>query len=250
MEEKQAQLIHLDQPRVISFRDRGVVFSYHFRRVTDGDYRNIYFPGLGFSSEVSNGAVTTRQDLRSPSHALLDAALIKVEGYRMREGELTALPNWKEKLPYGHKDKVADMLLKVNASESDPTEPYYFDPDCQEVRVDALWGSEAGKTELFKGLAHRFTPPSSEQQRKFHRASGESRIVGGTRKARTIHAGKHGILADMYDELVISVEGYAVGGSPLTSPQQIAKEMDTWHKVSAITVLFAEPEDEPQEAAA
>jgi hypothetical protein len=68
-------------------------------------------------------------------------------------------------------------------------------------------------------------------------------VVGGSRRNQTIYAGKHGLMADLYDELVISVDGYSIGGSPLGDAAQVKKEMDTFHKVAALRLLFAAPDD-------
>jgi hypothetical protein len=40
-------------------------------------------------------------------------------------------------------------------------------------------------------------------------------VLGGFRNAVTVYPSKAGLLADIYDELIIAVEGYAVGGQPL-----------------------------------
>jgi hypothetical protein len=247
-------MLPLDGERAVTFRDKGQQFTYYFNRISDADYRNRYFPGLSVSSENAGGTMLTRVDVWTPAEYLFAAAIARVEGYKLRpvdgndgSGDLMQLADWKDKLPHGHRQKAMDILLDVTASEAVAGEEY-FDPDCQEVRVDAFWGIDVDASNLrtnrrYRGLAHRFRPPSAEHSRKYNRAAGESRLEGGSRRNRTIYAGKHGLMADLYDELVISVDGYSIGGSPLGDAAQVKKEMDTFHKVAALRLLFAAPDD-------
>lgn len=253
-QQQESQLIALDGKRAVTFRDKGQPFTYHFGRITDADYRNLYFPGLSVSSENANGVMLNKIDVWTPALALLDAKLERVEGYIMREGDLMQLPNWKQKLPHGHREKAMDLLLDVTPSAQAPASDY-FDPDCTEVWLDAIWGlnqaEDGPANRKFLGLVHRFTPPSAAQSQKWNRAAGESRVVGGSRRMQTVRAGKHGLMADLYDELIISVDGYSVGGTALADAAAVKREMDTFHKVAAIRLLFAAPDDEAaaQEAA-
>jgi hypothetical protein len=64
-----------------------------------------------------------------------------VDGYKLREGKFTEIPNWKSRVPYGHKQKAVDLLTDVTFSESAPE---FFDPEVEEVFVDAKWGADQG----------------------------------------------------------------------------------------------------------
>jgi hypothetical protein len=66
----------------------------------------------------------------------------------------------------------------------------------------------------------------------------------------TVYANKAPLLAKIYDELIVAVEGYAVGGQPLEGAERIRKEMDMFHKVGAVTQLFEIPDGEDAEVAA
>jgi hypothetical protein len=103
----------------------------------------------------------------------------------------------------------------------------------------------------FKGLVHRLKHPTAEHQRRFMRASTESRVVGAGRTGKTVYPGQQGLLAAIYDELISSVDGYCFDGKPLDGVDQIRREMDMYHKVAAAQQLFAGPEEEtPAEEAA
>jgi len=47
-------------------------------------------------------------------------------------------------------------------------------------------------------------------------------------------------LLDLYNELVIRVEGYSVGGEPLTDDRaEITRNIDAFHKVMAVRPVFS-----------
>lgn len=228
--------------RVVSFKDRGQAFTYIFRRIQACDWQQ-FFAGIVVESERLGKQRVDRIDHRNASLALLDASLSSVEGYKTRgQGSLCDWPNWKDRLPYGHRIQAATLLQEVRVSEA--TREFILDPDTDEVSLTAAWGSAApGSMIRFDGLLHRFRPPSAEDQRRFNRASSEARVVGGGRSGRTIYPGKQQLLAALYDQLVIGVEGYAVEGEPLsTNVEMIRREMDALHKVAAVQELFVTPD--------
>ena len=90
----------------------------------------------------------------------------------------------------------------------------------------------------FHGLRHNFKTPTAEQQRRLSRDSSRSRVVGGARNGKTLWLGAQATLADLYDELIVSVEGYAVDGKA-PEREEVIEFMDTYHKVAAVDVLFA-----------
>ena len=63
-------------------------------------------------------------------------------------------------------------------------------------------------------------------------------MVGGSRNGKTQWLGAQATLADLYDELIVSVEGYTVDGAA-PDREGIVEFMDTYHKVAAVDVLFA-----------
>lgn len=94
----------------------------------------------------------------------------------------------------------------------------------------------------FTGLKHVFETPSEEQHRRYLREASRSFVVGGSRAGKTIYRGAQALLAKLYDELVISVEGYSLGGAPVSGPGTAKAQMDLLHKVMAAQELF-QPQD-------
>lgn len=242
-------LLPLDAPRVVNFRDRGNPFTWHFRRLTDDDWRNYFAAGV-VESERSGTALINRIDFASAGVALVENALTTVDGYLMRQGELMALPKWKQRLPLGHRQLALNLLQQVDVNQQD--RELVFDADVEEVRLDAMWEivpKPDGANTMYRGLVHRLRLPSAEEQRKYFRATSESRVVGGSRTGRTIYANRRGILLELYDELVVEVEGYSVAGEPLTGRfEAIRKHMDGCHKMLAAAQLFVVPEYEGPES--
>jgi hypothetical protein len=161
----------------------------------------------------------------------------------MKDGsDFMARADWKTLIPYGHQQKAAALLVDISSCV-DPAGLFA-------VKLDAAWGSsEPGKMTRYKDLAHTLKPPASEHRRRFARALSESRIVEHLRTerssgGRTIPSSKQPILADLYDELVISVSGYGFAGRPLEGVEQIRREMDGWHKISVMSKLFTGPDYE------
>jgi hypothetical protein len=94
----------------------------------------------------------------------------------------------------------------------------------------------------YKNLEHVFESPTAEQNRRYRRDDSRAQIIGGSRKGTTIFHGAQRALAALYDELIVSVAGYAVNGVALEGREEIARHMDTYHKVAAAAQLFAPAE--------
>lgn len=139
----------------------------------------------------------------------------------------------------GHRLRAIGLLSSVEVSAEDVVE---IEPDCEVVRLDALWnddGAYMGAMTKFEGLVHRFTPPTAAHQQRFSREMSRSMIVGGSRDAKTVHAVRQKVLVRLYDELVLSVEGYGAQGAPLANREEIVLHMDLLHKVTAAGQLFS-----------
>ena len=107
------------------------------------------------------------------------------------------------------------------------------------VYLDAIWSAgEDGVMRKFKGLRHNFKSPSSDQQRRISRDSSRSCIIGGSRTGKTQWMGAQATLAEIYDELIVSVDGYTVDGA-VPDREAVIEFMDTYHKVAAVDILFA-----------
>lgn len=243
-----ASMLELAGERIVSFKDRGQAITFTFRRLSAQDWQQ-FFNGVVFETERIGSTQTRRIDHRTSGIALVDATITRADGYKLREGQsFMALKNWKQRIPAGHKIAAAELLQKVGESTAD--RDGYFDPEADEVYLDAAWGSSTpGKMMQFSGLVHRFTPPTAEHQRKYNRASSEARVVGGSRAGKTIYPGRQELLIAIYDQLVLAVEGYGVNGQPLEGAENIRREMDAYHKVTAVQRLFAVPDVDEDDSA-
>ncbi|MDP9264074.1 MAG: hypothetical protein M3O85_07130 [Acidobacteriota bacterium] len=232
-------LLPLDDERVVSFCDGGHAYTLVFSRIESADWNRV-FAALRVKDHV------WRVDPNVAALELLQSNLLRAQGYRVKDGsDFMALPDWKTLIPHGHKLRAAHLLVDVSSC---------LDPaGLWAVKLDAAWGSsESGKMTRYEELTHILKPPASEHRRRFACAMSESRIIGGSRgessyRGRTVHSSDQCILADLYDELVVSVSGYSVARRPLEGTEQIRREMDGWHKISVMSKLFAGPHAEEGE---
>lgn len=247
-------LLPLDGQRAISFKDRLRAYTLYFSRITAEDWRR-FFSSVRVESEKAESKEDGKQsiirvDYESAGLELVELKLVRADGYRMKDGsDFLARPDWKQLISPGHKQQAARLLMDVQISGEDDADAACFDPSgLVTVMLDAAWGStQPGKMAIYKGLAHTFNPPALEHERRFRRGMSESRIIGGSRTGRTIHPSKHLLLTQIYDELVVSVSGYAIAGRPLEGAVEIRQEMDGWHKISAMAKLFAGPEEQEEQ---
>jgi hypothetical protein len=248
--EGQQKNIELTGQRVVTFRERGQNFIFHLKRITQDEWRKVFLGGC-METETEGESRIVTMDFNTATISLIERNLERVEGYKLRDGggDITQVPNWKEKIRPGHKLLAGQLLQEVSLSET-PGE-VYFDSTHDEVVLDALWGTGApGSMMKYQGLVHRFHPATPEHTKRFYRANSESRIVGGSRTGRTIFANRRTVLLDLYDELIAEVDGYAFNGQPLVGVDSIKREMDALHKVAAVASLFNTPEVEGAAAAA
>lgn len=239
--EKTTTMLPLDAERKIRFTDRGRKFTLVLRRLTSKDWLR-YFSGAQFETEKDGNDTIDRSDINGARIQLVDDALIGAEGYPTRTGEpLTSLANWKAAVPVGHKLAAARALEDVAVDHRNL--PTCFDPNVKEVTITAVWSADQGENMVgFSDLKHFFTPPSIAHQKKFYRATSQSRVIGGSRRGKTVWSGNRHALIELYDELIQAVDGYSVHGAALTDVEQIRQEMDAGHKVVAASELFAVPE--------
>lgn len=249
MEETQANLLPLDAPeRTVAMKllDSGATVRHTFRALTLADI-DAYFSEMKVESAREGDGLAWEIDLVTPRLKLYDRAIRSVDGYKLTDGrKLTDLPNWKNRVPGPHRLKAIERLIDVARSEG--SSGVLLDPEAEIVKVDAFWSAAPGAETMAKylGLVHRFQAPSVEHWRKLNNASSRSVAVGGSRSGRTIYPKLNRVYAELYDELILSVDGYSFGGEPLTERAQIAAQMDPFHKIAAATALF----DRSAEAAA
>jgi hypothetical protein len=239
-------LLMLDEPRVIALRDGKHIFTFYFRRISASDW-DTYFNGIYSSSRNEGGAQVNTNDVNTAGIELVEFTLVKVQGYSK---ELNKPEDFWKILPR-HSIPVSWLLRDVSTSHEVSDDP----PDAElvETRIDALWSQlgPGAETTAFKGLIHRFSPPTAAHKKKVMRSGAMSKIVGGSRKGITIYSTRHRLMVEIYDELIQSVDGYGVAGKPLESREQIRREMDSYHKVEAVLNLFGGAEaDAAEETAA
>jgi hypothetical protein len=228
--------IELAKPRIIPVEDRGKTYRFTVRRILKNDWLK-YFSGIISSSENADGKVVNSSDSSASRLELVDAVLTNADGFPLVDGKpVTEIEDWKSKLPLGHRLAIGNTLTSVTPSA--PTdEEFAF--GFEKVYLDALWGAgESGGLLQYTRLLHIFRTPGVDHQRRFARDASRSTVVGGSRTGKTLWMGARTTMVELYDELIIGVDGYTVNGVPLCDPN-VATEMDAYHKYVAIDVLFA-----------
>lgn len=242
MHENQTEmLLDLATPRTIALEDRGHTFVLRCRRLTDADWI-AFFSGATVTSENVDGKRVDVIDTDTPFIQLAERVLIDAAGYAVvGGGKLTELPEWQSRVPLGHRRQVGYVLASTRPSAA-PTNDFVIYPEGEVVSLDATWSMAVegeGPTMLnFSGLKHVLRTPTEAQYRRFASENSRRVIVGGSRSGKTIYPGSRVALANLYDELVISVDGYCVNGEKLTTPERIKAEMDMHHKVMAAQEVF------------
>lgn len=229
-----AATLDLAQSRVIAIKDGKFVYTFHFARISQEEWMR-YFDGIHYTSRNVDRAEVNELDMDTAGLELFARNLVKAEGYR---GDLMSRPDWQNKVLPRHAHAASWALRGCSLSSTESDQP--FDPERVEIAVDAVWSvnDPTGKTAGYQGLLHFFAPPSAEDKRRFYRAGAQSKVVGGSRNGTTIHAKRHRVLLELYDKLILGVEGYTVGDRALSDAAEIRREMDTHHKITAVQGLF------------
>lgn len=240
-------LFDLAAPRTIALTDRNHTFLLNCRRITSHDWSG-YFAAIVITSEQSGKSRINVFDVQSARQGLAEAVLTKAVGYKVAgDIDLCSLESWQKKIPIAHRLRLGEALCDVRASEAD--DEFMIHPESEVVSLDATWTSSARLApsgdgyiytmQKLQGLKHFLQSPTQEQHTRYKRESSRSMIVGGSRTGKTIYMGAQLLLAKLYDELVVSVDGYSIGERPLTDDRsEIVREMDMLHKVIAAQELF------------
>ena len=230
-------LLALDEPRVIAIRDGKFTYAFTLARITQEDWIR-HFEGYWLTTREVKGARDRTADIQTACVQLVTGKLQHIEGYA--NDSQKAIPR--------HALEIANILLWVGKSAEENDSP--IDPERVEVRLDAVWSRTKPGAEVtaYRGLKHWFQLPTAEQQKRLFRATSTSKVVGGSRNPTTIYGGKHRVLLELYDQLILAVDGYTVGGKPLTEDRAaIIREMDALHKIQAVQQVFnsdSEPAEE------
>jgi hypothetical protein len=227
-------LLPLDGERIINFKTKHGSFIYHFRRITGEDWGR-YFMGIVNQTIQTKGAREQVFETESALLELVDNTLKSVDGY----GNLSGLKDWKSSLPMRHR-VAAGVALRSVDSRGNSDEPILCDQ--VEVSLNATWGAN-GATQFYSGLIHRFRQPGIADLKRFNFESARTRVTGTADAGVTIYPSRQAIAMKIYDDLIESVEGYSVGGQPLTGVEAIKREMDGAHKAAAALALFDSGEE-------
>lgn len=233
-------LLELNSQRIIVLVDRGHEYRLGCRRITDADWLR-YFAGIVVTSEQKGRERINVIDVTSPRLALAEDVLETAGGYKVAGPTmLTDLPNWQTRIPLNHRQQLGETLADVRPSQADSELTIHAEGE--EVLLDASWTAVEGESGItmqrFVGLKHVLKTPMEEQHRRYSREASRSKVIGGSRNGKTVYQGAQPLLAKLYDELVLGVEGYSIDGLALTTKDQIVREMDMLHKVMAAQELF------------
>jgi hypothetical protein len=242
-------VIDLAKPRILSFKDRGVKYRFTFNPISRETWRQ-YFSAIVTTSQQQGKEIVNTTETTSAKLGLVRAALSNAVGYVVPgDTALTAVPNWQDVLPIGHRLVLGDMLVATGRIPATVTEgdevfaPITLSLGEERVEIESTWGEdEDGNLRKYSPMVHFFKAPTPEQQRRFARDSSRSMVTGGSRAGKTVWMGAQMTLAALYDELVTRVEGYVVDGKPLDTSEHCATYMDTFHKVVAAAQLFSPAE--------
>jgi hypothetical protein len=250
----QPELLPLDlAERVITFkiRETGTICRHIFNRITRADV-DAYFSSMTVATERKSGnSLEFHIDAQTNMLKLYERAIKRVEGYSLTDGrDMMALANWKDRVPGVHRLRAVEILMKVTQSENSVLG---IDPEAERVSLDAFWSAGDQGMFHYRGLIHRFSSPTIEHWRRLNNHSTRTTAVGGSQSQRTVYPKLNGIYVELYDELVLSAEGYSIGLQPIGGREQCVSAMDVFHKIAAVSILFdksaaGEAEDDQEKA--
>lgn len=149
--------------------------------------------------------------------------LAGVSGYMIGDTPLaTSDPNWKERIPEKHLLAAAQMLVEVVQDKECQKEG---DASAGIVRLISRWSaSSTGEMLIYRNLTHCFRSIGMGQR---------IRLDCAASSRATLYA----FFTQLYDELISKVEGYSVGGLPISTASDARAHVDAWHKIVAIDLL-------------
>lgn len=232
-------MIELRKPRTIVIEDRNQRYTLTVGIIPKQTWLR-YFECIVSVSENQNGKRVDSFDSSAARLQLVESCLADAQGYQTADSSpVTAAADWQKLLPLRHRLAVANALISVGPSENSDDQPLTLGVEA--VYLDAIWSAdEDGVMYKYHNLCHRFRTPTAEHQRRFSRDASRSRVIGGSRSGKTQWLGAQATLVELYDELILSVDGYCADGIELADDRvNIAAYMDTYHKVAAADLLFS-----------
>jgi len=218
-------MLPLDQPRSIALKVNGTLLIYNLRRITADDWSK-YFAG------IVNETIETKAGRERMFEA--DSALIELVTNTVQSvAGYAAIPaEWKPALPARPRLAVGRVL---RAAAIDRQEDGMSLSPLQDVRLSCSWTlGDDGKMLSYSGLVHRFRHPSIGDLKAFNMETARVKVSGSAEYGRTVYPERQAIAMRLYDQLIEEVDGYSVNGAPLTSKEEIVREMDGAHKAAAM----------------
>lgn len=218
------------------------------------DYLRDLKPGFILSEDKGWAA---KNDESFAASEMWNELVVGVKGYRGKAGWLDG--DWKKKIPVKHKMTGIQFLQDVwvedsqeGGNEKDDEGKAVFDLEA-DTRTVILAGTSDGFK--FDRLAHILKVPLPEQEIRFERTrihyirqSGDSNRVISPPRLRK--------MAELYDELIESVEGYAIENYVQNPPENTdlnateiknisdatdaRRYMDPLHKQAAVLATFSQ----------
>lgn len=229
-------LLDLSAPeRIVKLRSGEHRYIHIFNPPTADDW--LQFEQRARPTQIFRGEeVETHTGLREAALALWEKRIKRVEGYgdsglRIQDSSLST----------EHRIQAVLGLDRVEINAESAVEGATEDTETKVVVLQAWWNGQ-----LFPTLIHRFKRPLVEHELRFSEATARSSIVlpRGVKRAKDAAIESRKLpslptLVALYDELVVGMEGYAAGQSPIGNRQSAIEMMDVPHKSAAVRGLFA-----------
>lgn len=231
--------IDLATARKLVVHEAGLRYSVTIPPIPESVWLGSFFDAVSATVKCGRGEAEKQVDVSSALIGLVEKVAIACEGYAHLDGVI----DWQSKIPLTHRKTYGRVLTEVRALEN--ADPPASD-GTRAIEIEAIWsGGTSGEMFCYRNLIHHFKTPTPKQRERFRQAFFETRRINGfTRRGAPIFLAPvqpmtaH-TLAALYDELIVSVDGYAVCGQPLgTNRLKIIHYMDTFHKVTAARPLF------------
>ena len=218
-------LFPLEAPEpVVCLQRRGRILRHTFRTLTAADDR-AFLENL--SMDLGDGYAPGSAISDEANLALYRSVIVSVDGYRTRDGRRPEeFPCWPEFIPVDHRLAAVAALLKNKGLILMSTVRVASDG---RVVLFAITRGGVGTGEAIRQfvVAHNFQAPTAEHARQF------SEALEPTPSSWTV-------LLTLYDTLIEGVEGYSIGGRALSGRDEAVREMFTYHKGFAVTILLSQ----------
>jgi hypothetical protein len=235
--------IDLAVPRTIALNTPRGDRTLFCRRVAREDW-DAFFDAVYITETRIGLDIESTVDIQRARLVLADRVLIGAGGYRV-EGDdpIDCVPEWQSLLPISHREQLGAILASTRV---DGAQPELISVEGEAVVLGCVWtmtswrddaGEHVGMQHI-SGLRHILRAPTARQHQRYSRETSRTIILGGDRAGTTQRLGAQKLMAELYDEMIISVDGYCLNGTPLEGRDNIAREMDTHHKVTAARQIF------------